>query len=671
MSEPPKKKLILKRKAPKNEVIVEPPQKPEPVEVAMCPICADPYTSVVRKEVECNRCHEKACLRCVETYMCSGIEDPHCMHCRTTWTRTFLNGICSNAFLNKTYFAHRQTVLLNREKSFLPTYQVVAEREIKARALGKEDIALAAKQREIEIEMQKRIAVIHGERSALWRRIRNVREGRDENATSTATKAVASKFIRRCTAPECNGFLSTAWKCGLCGTWACPDCFEIKGLNKDAPHTCTAEALATAELIRKDTKPCPTCGEMISKIDGCFAKDTPIRYLDGRIGMSQDVRIGDVLLGDDGRGRTVIATVTGQDEMFKIHQSNAMSYTVNSKHLLALKNSRSGRIEEIYTDVYVKLMRSAAEDLKGYNIDSTKFLATIRIESIGQGTYYGFTVDTQDGTLSRRFALEDGTVVRNCDQMWCTSCHTPFSWITGNVIKTGTVHNPHYFQWLAKGGQQAPANPGFIPCGGLPNAYHVQSALSKAPKQDRKEILDILRICYHIMDVERHRFERHLDPLNNETIGVRYLMKESSEEEWKRELARKERDRQKSNEIRDILDAFNGAAIDLFRRVDTGTTYDAEGALTLINQLRIELEELRNFSFQAMGEVGKFFNCSVPWINEKWELVHGTERTRRLKDEKEKAAQEEKKVAAAAATAATAAAREVVTAAAFNAAPPQ
>ena len=173
------------------------------------------------------------------------------------------------------------------------------------------------------------------------------------------------------------------------------------------------------------------------------------------------------------------------------------------------------------------------------------------------------------------------------------------------------------------------------------------------------------------MDVERHRFERHLDPLNNETIGVRYLMKESSEEEWKRELARKERDRQKSNEIRDILDAFNGAAIDLFRRVDTGTTYDAEGALTLINQLRIELEELRNFSFQAMGEVGKFFNCSVPWINEKWELVHGTERTRRLKDEKEKAAQEEKKVAAAAATAATAAAREVVTAAAFNAAPPQ
>jgi len=162
------------------------------------------------------------------------------------------------------------------------------------------------------------------------------------------------------------------------------------------------------------------------------------------------------------------------------------------------------------------------------------------------------------------------------------------------------------------------------------------------------------------MDVERHRFERHLDPLNNEHIGVRYLMKESTEEDWKRELARKERDRQKSNEIRDILDAFNGAAIDLFRRIEVGTVYSAEAALILINQLRIELEALRTFSFQAMTEVSKFFNCSVPWINEKWELIHGTERTRRLRDEKVKVAEEERAAAAvAAADAAAIAANQV------------
>jgi len=67
---------------------------------------------------------------------------------------------------------------------------------------------------------------------------------------------------------------------------------------------------------------------------------------------------------------------------------------------------------------------------------------------------------------------------------------------------------------------------------------------------------------------------------------------------------------------------------------------------------------LRTFSFQAMNEVGKFFNCSVPWVSEKWEMQHGTERTRRLKEEKEKAeaaartATAEAAIAVAAATAA-------------------
>ena len=490
----------------------KPKAKNEVIEAPSCPICAEAYTTVLRAETECGQCHKKACIKCVETYMCSSLDDPHCMHCRTTWTRSFLNSICSNTFLNKTYYLHRQTVLVNREKSFLPAYQTVAERELKARDMGKEDIELTKQYRAIESEMNKRLLVIQGQRNALYRRIQNVRAGRDENAdTGPAAKATAAKFIRRCTVADCNGFLSSAWKCGLCHTWACPDCFEIKGMDRDVAHTCTPEALATAALIRKDTKPCPTCGEMISKIDGC-------------------------------------------------------------------------------------------------------------------------------------------------DQMFCTSCHKPFSWVTGQSITRGVIHNPHYFQWLAKGGQTAPTNPGFIPCGGLPQASHVQNTLRNAFKEDRKQIQEILRVCSHVMDVERHRYERHLDPVNNELVGVQFLLKERSEEDWKKHLGRAEKERQKSNEIRDILDAFNGAAIDLFRRIDISRVYTLEEATHLIMTLRVELEELRRFSFDAMSEVGKFFNCSVPWINEKWEVVHGTERTRRLKVEQQTARERE--------AAATAAARAALAAAA-------
>jgi hypothetical protein len=59
-----------------------------------------------------------------------------------------------------------------------------------------------------------------------------------------------------------------------------------------------------------------------------------------------------------------------------------------------------------------------------------------------------------------------------------------------------------------------------------------------------------------------------------------------------------------------------------------------------------------------MSEVGKFFNCSVPWINERWEVVHGTERTRKLKAEQQ--------VARAAEAAAVVAARAALAAAAAN-----
>jgi hypothetical protein len=43
----------------------------------------------------------------------------------------------------------------------------------------------------------------------------------------------------------------------------------VKGEQKDAEHTCDPALKETVALIVKDTKPCPKCGERISKIDGC------------------------------------------------------------------------------------------------------------------------------------------------------------------------------------------------------------------------------------------------------------------------------------------------------------------------------------------------------------------------------------------------------------------
>jgi hypothetical protein len=77
-----------------------------------------------------------------------------------------------------------------------------------------------------------------------------------------------AEFHKKCGDPECRGFLSTRWKCGLCEKTTCTDCHEVK--DKDnTPHVCDPNVVATIKLLKTDTRNCPGCQTSITKIDGC------------------------------------------------------------------------------------------------------------------------------------------------------------------------------------------------------------------------------------------------------------------------------------------------------------------------------------------------------------------------------------------------------------------
>jgi hypothetical protein len=71
----------------------------------------------------------------------------------------------------------------------------------------------------------------------------------------------------------------------------------------------------------------------------CHKKDTPIMMADGTIKLVQDIEVGDFLMGDDSKPRTILSLARGRDKMYDIIPIKGEKYTVNQEHILCLRAS--------------------------------------------------------------------------------------------------------------------------------------------------------------------------------------------------------------------------------------------------------------------------------------------------------------------------------------------
>jgi len=221
------------------------------------------------------------------------------MACHKGWSREILFNNFTQKFVSHGYKARRESLLLEREKSLMPATQPYVEIERQVRSITSD---IARKRKELEDlnrDWQKieslplgPLAVENGlvhEFDALILRHKMSQDQRKMVSNvmidiqhmewwqerlmvrlhGDNIDNEKRQFVRACPAPECRGFLSTAWKCGVCDNWACPECHEVKGTNKDEPHTCDPNSVETAKLLAKDSRHCPKCAAIIFKIDGC------------------------------------------------------------------------------------------------------------------------------------------------------------------------------------------------------------------------------------------------------------------------------------------------------------------------------------------------------------------------------------------------------------------
>jgi ATP-dependent Lon protease len=79
----------------------------------------------------------------------------------------------------------------------------------------------------------------------------------------------------------------------------------------------------------------------------CHGLNTPILMHDGSIKKVQDVAIGDLVMGDDSTPRRVMDLGRGEDDMYEVILNGGSKYSVNSEHILCLKQSGMNTIKTI------------------------------------------------------------------------------------------------------------------------------------------------------------------------------------------------------------------------------------------------------------------------------------------------------------------------------------
>ena len=239
--------------------------------MSTCTVCCDKYNKTQRKKVTCPHCDYEACKTCIQTYLLSTTEEPHCMKCKHEHDREFIDSFCTKRFRNVEYRKHREQILYEREMARMPETQPYAEYRIKMKDLRLRYFELldqmfllrdmrreAINTRNSTIEYDDAIAKMRRDIEEIVEKVNSL----ELNVTTNSSE----KFTRKCPYEECRGFLDTDMKCGLCVQQFCEHCNEV---IIDSDHVCDPKTVETMKLINKDTKPCPKCGTMIHKIDGC------------------------------------------------------------------------------------------------------------------------------------------------------------------------------------------------------------------------------------------------------------------------------------------------------------------------------------------------------------------------------------------------------------------
>ena len=208
--------------------------------------------------------------------------------------------------------------------------------------------------------------------------------------------------------------------------------------------------------------------------------------------------------------------------------------------------------------------------------------------------------------------------IDGCDQMWCTLCHTAFSWRTGK--RETIIHNPHYYEYMRK---QSPT--GEIPrnegqCAELSqNTFRrirqkvvqyigYDSHITDKTTNDQLDcISNSIQAIIHITHNEMTGRYKEIDYVGaNQDLRVSFMRGHITEETFKTLLQRSEKGNQKRQEIRAIFLMVQTSASDVIRRFESNINSRDE----LVEMLPITIQEISaiaEYANEQFAEITKTY----------------------------------------------------------------
>lgn len=148
----------------------------------------------------------------------------------------------------------------------------------------------------------------------------------------------------------------------------------------------------------------------------CLGKGTKVVMFDGTLRNVEDVKVGDLLMGNDSTPRRVLSLARGKENMYWVHQNRGISYRVNESHILSLKRSRNegnhqkGDVLNIEVRDYLQKSNKFKSNYKGYKVPIELAEKQVEVDPYFFGVWLG------DGhSYSSRITTTDHEVVEYLD----------------------------------------------------------------------------------------------------------------------------------------------------------------------------------------------------------------------------------------------------------------